>query len=397
MKKILFCVHFCDGEKENSNNRFNYIYNMLIKAGYDITFITSSFSHRDKKQREPSKIYTYLYEPNYKRNISLKRFYAHYVFSKNLKRYLNDLSTFPDIVYCAIPSHDVAYEVAKFCERKKIKFILDIQDLWPEAFQIVFNIPIINKFLFYPIRRKSEYAYKRADKIIAVSNSYLKRGMKAKKKLEIGTSIYLGTDLKVFDEEVCKAKNMYRKKPGEICIGYLGTLGSSYDILTSLKAIKIVQEKYKNVSYILLGDGPLMNQFQQYAKENRVNAVFLGRLAYYDAMKTLKNCDIALNPFVKGAAQSIINKVGDYAALGLPVINSLENDEYRNLLSTYNAGVNVDSENEVSMANAIMKLLHDSKRLEIYSQNSYRLAKEKFDRNKTYKLISNYIEGLEEN
>ena len=35
-------------------------------------------------------------------------------------------------------------------------------------------------------------------------------------------------------------------------------------------------------------------------------------------------CDIAVNSISKGAAQSIINKHGDYAAAGLPVVNTQE-------------------------------------------------------------------------
>ena len=40
-------------------------------------------------------------------------------------------------------------------------------------------------------------------------------------------------------------------------------------------------------------------------------------MSYEDMVQTLVQCDIAVNPIIKGAAQSIINKVGDYAAAGL--------------------------------------------------------------------------------
>jgi len=43
-------------------------------------------------------------------------------------------------------------------------------------------------------------------------------------------------------------------------------------------------------------------------------------------------CQIAINPIKSKSAGSIINKVGDYAAAGLPVINSQENEEYRRLI-----------------------------------------------------------------
>lgn len=55
----------------------------------------------------------------------------------------------------------------------------------------------------------------------------------------------------------------------------------------------------------------------------------------------LCSCDIAVNPIKKGSAGSIINKVGDYAAAGIPVVNTQENLEYKNILEEYNAGINV--------------------------------------------------------
>lgn len=51
MKKILIIAHFCDYGNENSNNRFNYLANLFVEKGYAVELITSSFSHRDKVQR----------------------------------------------------------------------------------------------------------------------------------------------------------------------------------------------------------------------------------------------------------------------------------------------------------------------------------------------------------
>ena len=107
----------------------------------------------------------------------------------------------------------------------------------------------------------------------------------------------------------------------------------------------------------------------------------------------LCSCDIAVNPIKKGSAGSIINKVGDYAAAGIPVVNTQENLEYKNILEEYNAGINVKNESFIDTANAIETLYND-KRIRIkYGENNRKLAEEKFDRKKTYNQIVKIIEG----
>ena len=76
------------------------------------------------------------------------------------------------------------------------------------------------------------------------------------------------------------------------------------------------------------------------ALSNNINADFLGRLKYNEMCGILKKCDITVNPISHGAAQSIINKHADYATSGLPVINTQENQEYRDLVDKYQMGFN---------------------------------------------------------
>lgn len=395
--KILMVAHFCDGVNENTNNRFNYIYRLMKENNYDVSLITSDYSHRNKNVRLSStdSNIIYLHEPPYKKNICLKRFYSHYIFGKELSKYLKNIEK-PKVIYCSVPSLDAGYTVAKYANKNNIPLIIDIQDLWPEAFQMVFNFPIISNLIFYPLKRRARYIYSKANYIIAVSETYKKLGLKFNKDKTKGLSVFLGTDLKKLDfalNEITMPD--FKKNDEEIWIGYLGTLGSSYDLDTVLKAVKKVQITKKNVKLIVLGDGPLEGKFKQHARDLNVNSIFLGRKEYLDAMYILSKCDIAVNPLVKGAAQSIINKVGDYAALGLPVINSLENKEYINLLEQYNAGINIKCENTTEMYNAMMKLITNEDLRKKMGKQSRKFAEALFDRNVTYleivKIINKFL------
>ena len=105
----------------------------------------------------------------------------------------------------------------------------------------------------------------------------------------------------------------------------------------------------------------------------------------------LCSCDVVVNPIVKGAAQSITNKVGDYALSGLPVINTQECEEYRNLIEQYNCGINCEVGNSEQVANAIVRLVSDEKMRNEFAKNSRRLGLERFDRRESYKQIIDFI------
>lgn len=399
MKNIVIIDHFSQTPDEPGNNRFTYLAKLLVNQGYKVKIITTDFSHKNKKKRDTQQLiidklpyaYEMLPEPGYKKNVCISRFVSHYIFGKNLSKYLDTIEK-PDVVYISVPSLDVGRAAVRYCGKNNIPLIVDIQDLWPEAFQLVFNIPVIKDVIFYPLKRTADKIYKNADKLIAVSDTYLARGMSVNKKDKNGSCVFLGTDLNRFD----KFKTSYDLQKGsEFWVGYAGTLGHSYNITIVLNALKKLNDKgYSNIIFKILGDGPLMDEFKHKAKELGIQADFMGRLDYSKMVSVLYKCDIAVNPISKGAAQSIINKHGDYAAAGLPVVSTQECPEYRKLISDYKCGFNCECENTDEVADAIETLYNDLRLREEMGRNSRRLAEDKFDRSKTYKEIIDTIESL---
>jgi len=396
MLDILIIAHFTQVPGETGNGRFPYIAKNIDKNKADVEIVTSDFSHRAKRKRvvnaeEVNNLnykLTMLYEPGYPKNVSLKRLYSHYIMGKSLKEYLNRRKK-PDVIYCSSPSLDVARVAAQYAERNKIRFIIDIQDLWPEAFKMVFHVPLVNDLIFYPMKKQADYIYSAADEIIAVAQTYAERALKVNRKCKEPTVVFLGTELAYFDQ-LAKENKIKNKPQDEIWLAYIGTLGHSYDLICVIDALALIKDKY-NVKFIVMGDGPLKTKFEEYAEKRGVNAHFTGRLDYGKMVGLLSACDIAVNPISRGAAQSIINKHADYAAAGLPVLNTQECPEYRHLLSEYNAGLNCENNNPVDLAEKLAQLCENSDLRKALGQNSRKLAEEKFDRGRTYKDIINKI------
>lgn len=184
---------------------------------------------------------------------------------------------------------------------------------------------------------------------------------------------------------------MARKE--NIRIAYAGTLGNSYDLNTVIMAMSTIDSNFK-IELVVMGDGLLRGSFEKLAKEQGVSAQFTGRLPYTQMISYLSQCDIAVNPIKRGSAGSILNKAADYAMAGLPVINTQECQEYRDLLDSYGAGINCDCEDVKSVADNLQKLIKNQNLREKMSEGSRKLGREKFDRANTYKsLVSSLIDA----
>ena len=393
MKDIVIIANFCRDFSESDNGRFMYLCKELSNEN-NVEIITSDFSHGEKKHKVkltvkwPFKI-TFLHEPGYKKNISVKRFISHHKWGKEVKKYFEGRKK-PDVIYCAVPSLTAPAVVADYCKKNNVKFIVDIQDLWPEAFQMVFNPPLFNKIIYAPFKRLADKIYSSADEICAVSDTYAKRALSVNSKCKKSHVVFLGTNLDTFDKNV--EENRVEKPEGEIWLAYCGTLGASYDLTCVIDALSIINESGRvTPKFIVMGDGPRRTEFEEYAKKKNVSCTFTGRLSYPKMCGLLCACDMTVNSITKGAAQSIINKHSDYTASGLPVINTQECQEYRNLVDEYQMGFNCGNGNSKEMADRIVQLVENSKLRENMGRNSRRCAEEKFDRKTSYQSLIDCI------
>jgi len=397
MKDVLIIAQFCSDMDGKGNNRFNYLADLLENCGLSVELATSDFSHsrklkRDKTLNKAGYRMTFIEEPGYRKNVSLRRFHSHHVLGRNLKKYLETREK-PDVIYCAFPSLDVAGAAAAYAEENGIRFILDVQDLWPEAFRMVFHATFISDLIFFRMRRQADSIYSAADEIVAVSRTYADRALKACRKCREAHIVFLGADLAAFDR-LAKENRPEQKPEGELQLAYIGTLGRSYDLMCVIDALALLRDQgVSNLKFVVMGDGQLRQKFEDYAREKNINAVFSGALEYAEMAGLLAACDIAVNPIRRGSAGSIINKHADYAAAGLPVVNTQESQEYRGLLEEYAAGLNCRNGDAADVAEKLKLLCLDEELRKTMGANSRRLAKEKFDRRATYPEIVRLISG----
>lgn len=381
---------------ESGTLRFYDIARMFAENGYEVECITTGFQHfkkapRDKelilRQNYPFDI-TFIDAPAYKKNIDIRRVYSNKVAAGRLKKYLKQHINEYDAVYVAIPANNIAAMVTSMCKKHDVKVVVDIEDLWPEAMSMVIKSKIIRDILLWPFTRDAEITYRNADAIIGTSQDYTERAFKKRPKDIPAKTVYVGCNLADFDEGVRKYSNEIEKPDGEFWVTYAGSISTSYDIKTLIDAGNLLKDRSVHVQ--ILGTGSLKEELEAYSK-NMDNIYFWGFTPYPKMAAVLAKSDVVVNSFIKGAPQSIVNKVGDYLASGKPMINTLENPVFCRLIEENQVGVNVEPGNVEALKSAIEKYIGGD---ESQGENARRLAESEFDRSKTYQMIVAFIEEI---
>ena len=402
MKKIAIITLAVALEGEKGYTRFRSLAEILSQW-YEVDLITSTFQHWEKKQRsyaqEQRTNLSYnvqlAFEPGYKKNVDIKRVISHRIVVKNI---LNLLKKKPyDLIYCIIPDNRVAAKVGEYAKRNKISYIVDVEDLWPEAMEMVSPFPnCINRILFKSYRNNALVAYQNADAFIGTSDEY--RDVPSKLYGICGKpshTVYVGCEVGEFDKGVKEYLTDIEKPQGEWWVTYAGNLGSSYDISTLIKtAQELYEDGFLKIHIKILGGGPLENEFKRIAREKPCNVEFIGYVPYKKMAAFLAKSDVLINSFVKKAPQSIVTKIGDYLSAGKPIINTLSSEEFKKKVESDGFGVNVEAENVGALKECILSLYNDSNLCKRMGEKSRQIAEEQFDRKKSYMIIKEMIATL---
>lgn len=398
MRDILMIVHTMGTLDPKDNDRYTYIAKRIIAeySNCHIEIVTSDFEHHKKKYRDPQiQNYhpfqiTFLHENKYKKNISIRRIMSHYSFALRLKKYLQNRKK-PDVIYCAVPPITSANVAASYAKKNNIKFIIDVQDLWPESFTIALGDNCFSRAVLSPLMKRVNRVYAAADIAFSVSQTYADRIRKANSIAKI-QSVYLGTDLSEYDIDLKESENVKPKE--EFWIAYVGNLGNSYDFDVLFRALEQASKSVDGrIVMHILGDGNNRNIVEGLAKQHHPDTIFYGYLPYDKMFNILKQCDVAVNPIKPGTSSSVVNKVGDYAAAGIAVVNTQDNEEYRKLVDENYLGINAIPGDSDSLSRAIIFLYNNENARRNMGNNNRFLYESSFDRKHTYTPI---IEALSE-
>ena len=308
----------------------------FAQAGHRVTYWTSDFSHAHKAPRQfkeevaPEGFRLELMPTKpYPTNICLRRIWSHRALARTWRQLAESAAERPDVVVASLPPLSLADAARAFCRKVGARFVADIQDAWPETFYRV-----APAWLFAPLRATARRIYRAADAVTAVATRYLDlaKSYGATSPFHL---CHLGIDLppqplNISTPSTSQPLNTSTSQPLRLL--YLGAMGKSYDLETVIDAVKETDDAELD----LAGTGPKEAALRARAADcPRIR--FHGYLDAAALQALFARAHAGVIPMFSDSCVGVPNKLADYAAAGLRVVNSLPG-ETADLISRFAAG-----------------------------------------------------------
>jgi len=179
------------------------------------------------------------------------------------------------------------------------------------------NVPIF----LYLLRKFTQW---KMDGVIGVAPLNLKvfKGFKGPKAV-----IPNGIDLEEFNPQTPKIKKFIN---GKINILFLGRIEERKGLIYLLKAFKILNKNFFNLRLIVVGEGPLKKDCQNWVEKNKLkNVVFEEEIKEKMIPSYYRTSDIYCSPAIYGESFGIV--LIEAMASGVPVV-AFANNGYREVL-----------------------------------------------------------------
>ena len=400
-------------DKKNHNPmRAINLTNFLLKKNFKVTLISSNFDHTYKVHRKKIDKYkefsisksfkiVLIQSPGYKNNISLSRLFDHLVLAINLRNYLSKIKYFPDLAIIGFPPIEPSIYFAFWLRKKKIPFLFDVKDLWPEYFyERVSNkiLSILIRLIFYFHDLFLKRALKIADGIIA-NNSYFLKFILDKiqrKKNKFDRVIYLTKPQIKINSNFFLKKIKFKKD--NFNIYFCGRINLDvFDFETTLKSLKILYEKKINFHFYIGGYGninDLKKKIDYYLLNKKITV--LGFVNKFQHAALLKNSNIFIAPFKnkKNFSSNLTNKFIEAIQNNLLIITPLKGDVSKFIISN-KIGLIYKEYDSIDLASKIIQIkdnFHSFKNL--LKKNNFKSTLSRFDHKKNYSNFSNIINEL---
>jgi len=380
----LYIITPFESKLTKRGTRFPTLAWIFSKNGYSVEYITSNFDHSKKNHfnrqyiKKISKKLPYTLKVinilGYRRNISIFRSISHLQFVLKTYLYLNKNIKLRQIILIPSRLPELIWVCALIKKKKKIKLVLDISDIMPDAFpkekrirRKIFEI-YCNIF-----QRKSLCAF---DKFVYTSMNF-RKWLNRYSSPNDSVFIPLGFDEKRWESmkvlKSCDFGNV-------INIVYIGDLTSNIDIFPIINSIK----NKNNIQFTIIGGGDYISLVKKYVQNNRIkNIAFTGFVDPNEVPNYMKKQHLSVIPM---RLDTIPNKLFDSIAAYLPVLVLGKNDTSR-FVKQYNIGWEL-SFNETEISTFFNNL---TKNEIIEKSNNIRKIRNEFSKDKLYKEFIKYV------
>lgn len=259
-----------------------------------------------------------------------------------------------EIIHCHTPVGGVLTRLAARKARKKYntKVIYTAH-----GFHFYKGAPLFNWIIYYPIEK---ICARGTDCLITITNEDYEFAKKYLKTKNIEHINGVGMNPERLKKELTQEeKDKFRSKLGirkdDIVFSYIAELNANKNQILLIKTIQGLKKEQHNIRLLLIGDGPLKEQYQQYIKENNLeNEIqLLGKRQDINELLSITNIYLA-----SSIREGLPVNVMEAMYKGLPII-ATDNRGHRELIHNGKNGYICKKNDTENFENNIQKFLKD--------------------------------------
>lgn len=379
----------------------------LADKGYKVTVIAANFKHFAKStihKQQPKTLresidgidWIWVKVPHYNKS-NLKRLLSMHTFAIRIYSTLSRLNEKPNLIIGSSPPIFSAFTAYLISKRKRVNFIYEIRDFWPEALmqsgQLKRTHPLI--LLTRSINRILIQKSKTIISPLPGIRDYLKA-----KQIDTNTVnirwLPNFVDLSLINE---RRAGCFQDSTQPFTIMYTGSLNLSNDLFTLLKAAKAIHDKgyQKKILFRIIGDGPQKNKLLAFCNINKLNNVQIephtSKLEIYKKLQQADACILLQYPHPVYQWGTSPWKLPDYMATEKPIIFASDDPYMREILIKNQVGICTRPQQVEEIAAAILKIFHMNTEQRVkLGKNAKELAERQFSQNQVCSELQDLIE-----
>lgn len=390
--RILFLSHYFPPEVNAPASRTYEHCKQWVQDGHEVTVVTCAPNHPRGIVYDGYR--NTLFQRTEKDGIQVLRVWTYVTANEGfLKRTLNYLSYMLAAVSVApfLSNFDVVLSTSPqffnglagylVSRLKRLPWILEIRDLWPES--IVAVGAITNRPVIRLLEGLESFAYRKADHLVVVTDAFkahmMKRGIVSKKV----TVIKNGVDFSLYKKPPHGSRDLSRELglEGKFVASYFGTHGMAHHLETVLEAAHELRE-WKEIVFLLVGDGAERSRLVTMRDEMKLSNVVLLDQQPKKKMPELWSLSSVSVVLLKKSAlfKTVIpSKIVESMAMERPVILGVEGESAELVLSA-GGGICIEPECSKDLAIQVLKLYRDPMLCQELGSSGRRYVLEHFDR-----------------
>lgn len=271
---------------------------------------------------------------------------------------------------------------------KRIPWVLEIRDLWPDSILAVGAIR--NRHVIALLSALERFAYRTASHIVVVTDSFKTHITRLGIARDRITVIKNGVDLDLFrqpnDDEIAAIHDQIRDKTGTSLQGrfvaaYVGTHGMAHGLKTLLDAAQLCADDPRIV-FLMVGDGAERKNLLELRNRMQLPNVLMLEQMPKSSMPAIWGVTDASLVLLKRSdlfKTVIPSKIFESMAMQKPIVMGVEG-EAATLVESAAAGICIEPENAQQLASALKRLCNDNSLYAQMAQSGAGFVRTHFDR-----------------